>query len=501
MHIRSIAGLFALCCTSLAVSQADPQVYNANSEATTRYNVNASTTIGGPQATAYANVAVANQGGSQFRLNTLTVGIRRVGTATAPAPAIAVEVSVVEMNASGGLGDLVTTATKGLSATTATTTDLVTFNWGANDPAARPVIDLQNGPNGANGYGSFWVGVRFTGADAASNLNGWRVVNEPAPGRTPNSFGVFNAATNAWGIYWLGTTTGSDGVVRDNPARFFVQVNGAVVNGVAPPADRIYGQSFEQTTYYKPPADSDGLGSKWMYSNCFVTAAPDDLLVPSKIVYGIYRGGSAATPAPAVGVELELVEMTFDGTAYGVGATVASTTFQLAAATSAYTERLEWTWPTPSQRPVVTLNTANPANAGLGGYFVAARLIGDAATLAGNNGPRVVYAPLVGGSWLGFGMFSDTGVFTNYFFGTYSNSTTTLYLPKPSRFLTETYGFVGAKPPSNCPADLDGDGVVSAPDLAVMLGAWGTAGADLDGDGSTNATDLAGLLGAWGACP
>ena len=45
--------------------------------------------------------------------------------------------------------------------------------------------------------------------------------------------------------------------------------------------------------------------------------------------------------------------------------------------------------------------------------------------------------------------------------------------------------------------DLDGNGVVDAGDLAILLGAWGTAGADLDGDGVTGAADLAILLGAW----
>jgi hypothetical protein len=52
-----------------------------------------------------------------------------------------------------------------------------------------------------------------------------------------------------------------------------------------------------------------------------------------------------------------------------------------------------------------------------------------------------------------------------------------------------------------CPADLNGDGSVTANDLAVVLGAWGTTGADLNGDGDTNAADLAVLLGAWGDCP
>jgi hypothetical protein len=54
---------------------------------------------------------------------------------------------------------------------------------------------------------------------------------------------------------------------------------------------------------------------------------------------------------------------------------------------------------------------------------------------------------------------------------------------------------------SNCPSDLNGDGVTNALDLAALLGAWGGAGADINGDGTTNALDLAALLGGWGTCP
>lgn len=53
----------------------------------------------------------------------------------------------------------------------------------------------------------------------------------------------------------------------------------------------------------------------------------------------------------------------------------------------------------------------------------------------------------------------------------------------------------------DCPADLDGDGVVGPADLTLALGAWGTTDADLDGDGIVGSSDLAILLGAWGACP
>ncbi len=54
-------------------------------------------------------------------------------------------------------------------------------------------------------------------------------------------------------------------------------------------------------------------------------------------------------------------------------------------------------------------------------------------------------------------------------------------------------------PPS---PDLDGDGVVGASDIAILLGDWGpcpTLPPDLSGDGTVDSTDLALFLGAWGA--
>ena len=49
--------------------------------------------------------------------------------------------------------------------------------------------------------------------------------------------------------------------------------------------------------------------------------------------------------------------------------------------------------------------------------------------------------------------------------------------------------------------DLDGNGIVDAADLAMLLSAWGPCPgcpADLDGDGTVGPGDLAILLGAWG---
>lgn len=52
-----------------------------------------------------------------------------------------------------------------------------------------------------------------------------------------------------------------------------------------------------------------------------------------------------------------------------------------------------------------------------------------------------------------------------------------------------------------CPADFNDDGIINGSDLAVLLGAWGTAGGDVDGNGTTDGADLAAMLGGWGACP
>ena len=54
-----------------------------------------------------------------------------------------------------------------------------------------------------------------------------------------------------------------------------------------------------------------------------------------------------------------------------------------------------------------------------------------------------------------------------------------------------------------CVGDLDGNGVVDAADLAILLGSWGPCvgcPSDLNGDNVVDAADLAMLLGSWGRC-
>lgn len=61
---------------------------------------------------------------------------------------------------------------------------------------------------------------------------------------------------------------------------------------------------------------------------------------------------------------------------------------------------------------------------------------------------------------------------------------------------------IAPNPPGPCVADLNGDHVTNATDLAILLGSWGQSGgvADIDGMAGVNARDLAILLGAWGPC-
>ncbi len=58
--------------------------------------------------------------------------------------------------------------------------------------------------------------------------------------------------------------------------------------------------------------------------------------------------------------------------------------------------------------------------------------------------------------------------------------------------------------PCACPADLDGDGVVSVVDFLSLLAQWGTdpgGPPDFDGNGDVGVADMLWLLADWGPCP
>ncbi len=73
-------------------------------------------------------------------------------------------------------------------------------------------------------------------------------------------------------------------------------------------------------------------------------------------------------------------------------------------------------------------------------------------------------------------------------------------LPNPLVEGGQLYAFFAPEAVGSSRSDLSTplDGKVDASDLAILLGAWGTAGrSDINRDGTTDAADLAVLLGAW----
>lgn len=65
----------------------------------------------------------------------------------------------------------------------------------------------------------------------------------------------------------------------------------------------------------------------------------------------------------------------------------------------------------------------------------------------------------------------------------------------------------GQVPPTPCPGDLDGSGMVDSADLGSLLASWGNCGkkgpcpADIDGNARVDAADLGLLIAGWGECP
>lgn len=88
-----------------------------------------------------------------------------------------------------------------------------------------------------------------------------------------------------------------------------------------------------------------------------------------------------------------------------------------------------------------------------------------------------------------------------------SRDTAELAIPTNDDFSSTTVLFstAGGSTPPACPQDLNHDGVVDGPDLAILLGAWGpcpgVCPADFNGDGVVSGSDLSVVLGAWGPCP
>ena len=214
MLIRTVAAIAALSVVSASNAAL---LYGGATETGSRFNA-------GAGAISYMNCFTAiGASDTQLSVESAIVGIRRLASAGALTD-VGINIYAAEMTY-----DAVTTAygrganyliysSASLGAGAASTTQLV--NTGA---VSGVTLNLETASN--VGLGGWWIGVEFTGANAASTNNGWRVVNAPATGASINGFGVFNNASSGafQAFFAFGTPPGS------SPSRLMVDVNGTLV--------------------------------------------------------------------------------------------------------------------------------------------------------------------------------------------------------------------------------------------------------------------------------
>ena len=211
--------LFAAATAALVATSASNAalVYGGGTETGSRFNA-------GAGAITYMNCFTAIDGtGAQTQLavDSAIVGIRRLVAAGALTD-VGIKIYAAEMTFDGtnyGRGanyEIYSSAS--LGAGTASVTQLV--NTGA---VSGVTLNLETVSSA--GFGGWWIGVEFTGANAANTANGWRVTNAPTTGASINAFGAFNNAGSGvfQAFFAFGTPPGS------SPSRMMVNVNGTLV--------------------------------------------------------------------------------------------------------------------------------------------------------------------------------------------------------------------------------------------------------------------------------
>lgn len=206
------AGALAL---AVAASSNAALVYGGGTETGSRFNA-------GAGAITYMNCFTAvGAGDTQLSLESAIVGIRRLVTAGALVD-VGINIYAAEMTYDGtnfGRGaDYLIYSSASLGGGAASVTQLV--NTGA---VSGVTLNLELASNA--GLGGWWIGVEFTGVNAANTANGWRLVNAPVTGASINGFGIFNNAGSGvfQSFFAFGTPPGS------TPSRMMVDVNGSLV--------------------------------------------------------------------------------------------------------------------------------------------------------------------------------------------------------------------------------------------------------------------------------
>jgi MYXO-CTERM domain-containing protein len=207
--------LFATATLALVATSASNAalVYGGGTETGSRFNP-------GAGAITYMNCFTAvGAGQTQLAVDSAIVGIRRL-VASGALVDVGIKIYAAEMTFDGvnfGRGanyEIYSSASLGSGA--ASVTQLV--NTGAVSGVTLNLETLSNA-----GLGGWWIGVEFTGANAANVANGWRVVNAPTTGASINAFGIFNNAGS--GVFQAFFTLGA----APTPSRFMVDVNGTLV--------------------------------------------------------------------------------------------------------------------------------------------------------------------------------------------------------------------------------------------------------------------------------
>jgi MYXO-CTERM domain-containing protein len=211
--------LFATATLALVATSASNAalVYGGGTETGSRFNP-------GVGAIAYMNCFTAIDGTAaqtQLALDSAIVGIRRLVSAGALID-VGINIYAAEMTYNGvdyGRGanyQIYSSASLGAGA--ASVTQLV--NTGA---VSGVTLNLETVSSA--GFGGWWIGVEFTGANAANTANGWRITNAPTTGGSLNAFGMFNNAGSGvfQAFFAFGTPPGA------SPSRFMVDVNGTLV--------------------------------------------------------------------------------------------------------------------------------------------------------------------------------------------------------------------------------------------------------------------------------
>ncbi|MFM9169974.1 MAG: hypothetical protein ACKOTD_07620 [Phycisphaerales bacterium] len=192
-------------------------IFNQGTETGSRYNAQAN-----PPIAAGYNVAttttftscVFDGGNNSAVINRLTFGIRQL----AGAPSVDIRVFIAQMTGDGTLntGSVQDLGLLSIGGVAASATTQVSLNLTAGLKIAMTDLAPANNP----GKSGFFVGLRFEGANAANNLNGWRITNAPSVGLAFNNFASYDPTSGLLGYYSFAAPT---------PSYMFLNVDGTLV--------------------------------------------------------------------------------------------------------------------------------------------------------------------------------------------------------------------------------------------------------------------------------